>query len=69
MAYISSSKMVLEWDFQKRKYLMGPISQKGNLVDPQWIFDGLHKRLRIDFGIKLLKKEIFDGTHITKKEI
>ena len=38
-------------------------------MDPQSIFDGLHKQLRFDFRMRLLKKEIFDGTHIPKQEI
>ena len=38
-------------------------------MDPQLIFDGLHKQLSFDFGIELPKKEIFDRTHIPQKEI
>ena len=63
MAYISNSDLILEWDYPKRKYLMGPILVKRKFDRPTMDFYGLCKQSKNNFGIKLLKMETW--THIS----
>ena len=57
MAYTSNQEIILEWNYQKRKYLVGPTFLKGEFDGPTLDIDSLCKQSKNNFGIKLLKRE------------
>ena len=62
-------KQLMDPHYLERVGLIAYTSAQGTHITEKGNFDGMHNQLKNHFKTKVPKKEIFDGTHIAKKEI